>query len=129
MKLRTAMQVPLLAVALAVAPAFAANSKALEQADKVLENAKTTLSQAISTAETEVGGKALSARLARWHNQDYYDVRVIKGDQLTNVHIGIEDGKVISTRPAEHPHMAKAKASAPEKTTAPEKTEQSSKNN
>ena len=129
MKLRTAMQVPLLAVALAVAPAFAANSKALEQADKVLEGAKTTLSQAISTAEGEVGGKALSARLARWHDQNYYDVRVIKGDQLTDVHVGIEDGKVISTRPVEHTHMAKAKAAAPEKATTSEKTEQPSKSN
>jgi len=119
MKFSNALRVPLLAVAIAAAPAFAMSAKALEHADKVLEGAKTTLSQAISTAETEVGGKALSARLARSHDQQFYEVHVVKGDRLTDVHVGIDDGKVLSSRPLGHRHMEKAKSSSPESTGQP----------
>ncbi|HTT37231.1 MAG TPA: PepSY domain-containing protein [Burkholderiales bacterium] len=109
MKLSSAFRMSVLAFAIAAAPAFAMSAKALEHADKVLEGAKTTLSQAISTAETEVGGKALSARLARSHKQDFYEVHVVKGDQLTDVHVAIDDGKVLSSRPLGHRHMEKGK--------------------
>ena len=124
MKLGNALRIPLVALAIAAAPVFAASERMLEHADKVLEGAKTTLSQAVSAAETEVGGKALSARLEWRHKKDFYDVRVLKGDQLTDVHVGIDDGKILSTHPLEHGHMAKAKAAVPGKT-MPEKTEQS----
>jgi hypothetical protein len=117
--------IPLVVLAIAAAPVFAASEKMLEHADQVLEGAKTTLSQAISTAEAEVGGKALSARLERRHNKDFYDVHVLKGEQLTDVHVGIDDGKILSSYPMENGHMAKAKpkAAVPEKT-MPEKAEQ-----
>jgi hypothetical protein len=121
MKISNTLRIPLVVLAIAAAPVFAASEKMLEQADKVLEGAKTSLTQAISTAETEVGGKALSARLERWHKQDFYDVRVLKDDQLTDVHIGIDDGKILSTHPMGHGHMAKAKPEA----TMPKKAEQS----
>jgi hypothetical protein len=115
MKLGNAIGVSLVVFGVVAAPVFAANEKMLEHEDKVLEGAKTTLSQAISTAETEVGGKALSARLESRHKKDFYDVRVVKGDQLTDVHVGIDDGKILSTHPMLHGHMTKSKAAMPEK--------------
>jgi hypothetical protein len=117
MRLHNALRLPLVLAAIAAAPGFAAGNGNLEHAEKVLEGAKTTLAQAISTAENQVGGKALSARLVRRHQQDLYDVNVVKGNELTEVDIAIEDGKVLSTRPIVHGHMAKAKPAA-------EKTEQ-----
>ena len=86
----------------------------LEHADKVLEGAKTTLSQAVTTAESQGDGKALSARLARHHGKDFYDVHVLKGTELTDLRVGIEDGKVISTHPMHHGHTAKTKAAPQE---------------
>jgi hypothetical protein len=116
MKLSNALRIPLVVLAIAAAPVFAASEKMLEHADKVLTDAKTTLSQAISAAETDTGGKALSARLARSHNNDYYDVRVLKGDQLTDVHVSIDEGKILGTYPMDHGHMAaKPKSAMPEK--------------
>ncbi len=79
MKLSNALRVPLLVLAIAAAPVFAASERMLEHADKVLEGANTTLSQAISTAEAQVGGKALSARLARWHDKDFYGCPCAQG--------------------------------------------------
>jgi len=115
MKLSNALRIPLFATVIAAAPTFAASANMLEHTEKVLDGAKTSLSQAISAAETEVGGKALSARLERWHDKDFYDVRVVKEDRLTDVHVGIDDGKILSSRPVEHGHMAKPKAAMPEK--------------
>ena len=121
MSLGDALRIAVCVVAIAAAPAFAASEKMLEHADKVLESAKTTLSQAISAAEVQVNGKALSARLERWHGHDFYDVRVVSGEKLIDVHVAIDDGKILSTRPIEHGHMAKAKVQA----VMPEKTQQS----
>jgi len=114
-----ALRIPLFVAALAAAPVFAAGNQAIEHAEKVLDGAKTTLSQAISTAEGEVGGRALSARLARYHHQDFYDVHVVKGGELTEVRIAIDDGKVVSSHPVEHGHLSKAKPATPEKPDQP----------
>ena len=110
MKLTNALRITLLTAAIGVMPAFAAHDKMLEHAEQVLTGAKTSLSQAISTAESQVGGRALSARLARHDNRDVYDIHVVKGSELTDVRLSIDDGKVLSTRPIEHHHMAKEKA-------------------
>jgi hypothetical protein len=119
MKLMNALRIPLFAAALAAAPAFAAGDQAIEHAEKVLDGAKTTLSQAISTAEGEVGGRALSAHLARYHHQDFYDVHVIKAGEITDVRIAIDDGKIVSSHPMEHGHLTKAKPAAPQKPEQP----------
>jgi len=114
-----ALRIPLFVAAVAAAPAFAAGDQAVEHAEKVLDGAKTTLSQAISTAEGEVGGKALSAHLARYHHQDFYDVHVIKAGEVTDVRVAIDDGKIVSSHPMEHGHPSKAKAATPEKPEQP----------
>jgi len=113
MKLTNKLSLAVLLAALGSGAALAAHDYSLERANKVLDSAKTTLSQAISTAESNVGGKALSARLGRRHNEDFYDVRVLRGNELTDVHVGIDDGKILSSRPVEHGHMTKR--AAPEK--------------
>jgi len=95
--------------ALAGSSAFAAD-KMLEHAQKVLDNAATPMSQAVTAAEGKVGGKALSARLARRHGEDFYDVRVLKDDKLTDVHVSIADGKILEERPIEHHHAANTKS-------------------
>jgi uncharacterized membrane protein YkoI len=112
MGLHSTLRVEVVVAAIASAPTFAAGDGALEHAEKVLEGAKTTLSQAISTAEKKVGGKALSARLIQPHHQDFYDVNVLKGSKLREVDIAIDDGKVPRTCPIEPGHMAKAKPAA-----------------
>jgi len=110
MKLTGILRVAMLSAAVGAMPAFAAHDKTLEHEQQVLEGAKTSLSQAISAAETDVGGKAMSARLGRYHPQDVYDVHVLKGSELVDVRVSVDDGKVLSSRPMEHGHMAKAKA-------------------
>jgi uncharacterized membrane protein YkoI len=119
MKLHNILRVPLVAAAIAAASGFAAGEGNLQHAEKVLAGAKTTLSQAISTAENQIGGKALSARLVRRHHQDLYDVNVLKDDKLTEVDVAIDDGKILGTRPIEHGHMAKFKPAAAGKTEQP----------
>jgi len=128
MKLGSTLSISLVAAAIAAAPVFAASKKMLQDEDKVLESAKTTLSEAISTAETQVKGKALSARLERWHGQNFYDVRVVNGDQLTDVHVGIDDGKVLSSWSIERARIRKTKyrAAIPENMQQPGNTEASS---
>jgi hypothetical protein len=120
MRLINALGVALLVSAIGAAPAFAAGNKMLEHADKMLEGAKTSLAQAITTSEEQVGGKALSAGLARMHDRDFYDVRVLKGGEVTDVRIGIDDGKVMSTHPMEHAHAGKHKPSTSDKSEQPE---------
>jgi len=113
------LRIPLFVAVLAAAPAFAAGTQGIEHAEKVLDGAKTTLSQAIATAEGEVGGKALSAHLARYHHQDFYDVHVIKAGEITDVRVGIDDGKVVSSHPIEQGHLSKAKPATLEKPEQP----------
>jgi hypothetical protein len=107
MKLPAALSLTLIGAAFATGSAFAAD-KMLEHAQKVLDGASTSMSQAISTAEGKVGGKALSARLARHHGEDFYDVRVLKDDKLTDVHVSIADNKILQERPVEPHHAMKS---------------------
>jgi len=113
------LRIPLSVLALVAAPAFAASPWNPEHAEKVMEGAKTTLSEAVSTAEANVGGKALGAWLEQREGQDFYDVHVIKRDAMTNVRVSLADGSVMSTNPIERAHMAKAMPAAAEKSGQP----------
>jgi len=117
MKLHVPLGLALASAALATGSTFAANDM-LEHAQKVLDGASTSISQAISTAEGKVGGKALSARLARRHSEDFYDVRVLKDDKLTDVHVSVADGKILEERPVQ-PHHAAHMKSSPAKSEQP----------
>jgi hypothetical protein len=117
MKLHVPFALTLVGAAFATGSAFAANGM-LEHAQKALDGASTSISQAISTAEGKVGGKALSARLARRHGEDFYDVRVLKDDKLTDVRVGLADGKILEERPVE-PHHAAHMKSLPAKSEQP----------
>ena len=114
MKLRRLfLALALVGSAFATGSGFAANDM-LEHAQKALDGASTSLTQAISTAEGKVGGKTLSARLAHWHGEDFYDVHVLKDDKLTDVHVSLADGKILEERQVE-PHHATHMKSPPAK--------------
>lgn len=108
MKLTAPLIITLAGAALAASPAFAADTT-LEHAQKVLDSAATPMSQAITTAEAKVGGKALSVRLAQRHGEDFYDVYVLKDEKITDVHVSVADGKVTEARPLERHHAADSK--------------------
>jgi len=109
MKLPAKFAITLIAATLAASPAFAAD-KTLEHAQKVLDSAATSMSQAITTAEAKVGGKALSARLAQRQGEDFYDVHVLKEDKITDVHVSVADGRITEERPLERHHAANGKS-------------------
>ena len=102
----SAFAIAVASLTFAVAPAFAAETN-LEHAQQVLDKASTSLSQAISTVEGQVGGKAISARLMRSQGEDFYDVRVLKDDKLTDVRVGIADGKILDQKAVENHHAGK----------------------
>jgi hypothetical protein len=110
MKRHVPLALAFVSAAFATGSAFAANDM-LEHAQKVLDGASTSISQAISTAEGKVGGKTLSARLARRHGEDFYDVRVLKDDKLTDVHVSVADGKILEEQPVEPHHTGHMKSS------------------
>ena len=117
MNLRVPLALTLVSAALAAGSAFAANDM-LKHAQKVLDGASTSISQAIATAEVKVGGKTLSARLAQRHGEDFYDVRVLKDDKLTDVRISVADGTILEERAVE-PHHAAHMKSSPAKSEQP----------
>jgi uncharacterized membrane protein YkoI len=64
-----------------------------------IENAPTSLTRAISTAESRAGGKAMEAKVDRSGDQVQYTVKVVKldGDSET-VKVNGSDGKVASAK-------------------------------
>ncbi len=84
-------------VALSVAAfggAFAANSAdndALGIAD-----AKTSLTQAVTTAEQHVGGKASRAEYERQQDQWVFDVEVVNGNKVMDVKVDPASGQVLA---------------------------------
>ena len=120
MKLATPIAASLFAVFVGV-PAFAAENT-MEQAQKVLDSATTTMSQAVTAAEGKVGGKALSARLERSHGQDFYDVHVLKDQKLTDVHVSTMDSKILEEKPMKSHHAASSKSTPPASEQSPGKS-------
>jgi uncharacterized membrane protein YkoI len=96
-----------LVAALAAAPAFAANPAQPDVQAQSTKVAKTTLSEAISIAETQVGGTAVSARLEHERGKAMYDVYVLKENKISSVHVSAVDGKVLSTHEVTAHHNGK----------------------
>jgi uncharacterized membrane protein YkoI len=64
-----------------------------------IQNAPTSLTRAISTAETRSGGKAQEATISRDGDQVQYDVKVVKADGTSEkLKINGSDGKVASAK-------------------------------
>ena len=55
-----------------------------------------------------------SARLARSHGKDFYEVRVLKEDKMTDVRVSIADGKVLGQKTVESHSAAKRMPPKPE---------------
>lgn len=80
--------------ATAIASAYAANST--ENDAIAIEAAKISMTQAVTTAEQHVGGKAARAEYERHKGQWVFDVEVVKGKKVMDVKIDPISGKVIS---------------------------------
>lgn len=78
-------------------PAFSADTAQPAQQAQGAQSMKTSLSEAIVTAERQVGGTAVSARLERESGKAIYEVHVLKDAKITSVHVSVEDGKILST--------------------------------
>jgi uncharacterized membrane protein YkoI len=64
-----------------------------------IQNAPTSLTRAIATAETRAGGKAQEASISRDGDQVQYDVKVVKTDGTSEkLTINGSDGKVASAK-------------------------------
>ena len=78
----------------AVGAAFAANS-ADNDALGIAE-AKISLTQAVTAAEQQVGGKASSADYERHQDQWVFEVEVVNGNQIMDVQVDPSSGKVLA---------------------------------
>lgn len=79
------------------APAFSADTAQPAQQTQSPQSMKASLSEAIATAEKQVGGTAVSAKLEHESGKAMYEVHVLKDAKLTSVHVSVDDGKVLST--------------------------------
>lgn len=57
-----------------------------------------TITQAIATAEQHGNGRAVEAELERSARGAYYEVKVVGGDGVREIHIDAADGKVLATK-------------------------------
>jgi uncharacterized membrane protein YkoI len=61
-----------------------------------LVDAKISLAQAITSAETQVGGRAIEAELDEG-DQLVYEIEILKDDQLVEVQVNGRDGKILDS--------------------------------
>ncbi len=75
-----------------------------------IANAKIDLTQAVTTAEKYVGGKAARAEYERRKGQWLYEIEVVNGKEVMDVKVDSMSGKVIAAvadkrdRDGEHEH-------------------------
>jgi uncharacterized membrane protein YkoI len=96
----------LLVVATATSVAFAAPGKDEQRRNPVdMSKVQVAMTQAITTAEQQAGGKATAAKLENEKGKLLYEVKVNGKDQVTEVKIDAQDGKVLASGAAhEHKH-------------------------
>jgi uncharacterized membrane protein YkoI len=86
-----------LAFVLATATSFSYADKSEENDALAITKAKTSLAQAIATAELHAKGKATHAEFEDTKNAWVYEVEVVSGKQSFDVTIDAEKGSVISS--------------------------------
>ena len=97
----------LLAVTIAAAGSMAyAATGAMENDALAIATAKTSLIQAVTTAEQHAGGKATHAEYENSKQGWVYDVEVVNGAKVFDVRVDADKGTVISSAEdkAEHEH-------------------------
>jgi uncharacterized membrane protein YkoI len=67
-------------------------------------NAKTSLAQAIATAERETGGKAFDTGVEIQDGVMAYEVEVAKDNTVQNVLVALDSGKIIKVMPGDTEH-------------------------
>jgi len=77
-----------------IATAYAAISP--ENDALAIASAKVSLTQAVTTAEQHVGGKAARAEYEHHKGQWVFDVEVVKGKQVMDVKVDPISGKILS---------------------------------
>jgi uncharacterized membrane protein YkoI len=100
----------LLVIALAtgggMAYAVTSQQAGMENDGLAIGKAKVSLTQAITTAEQQMGGKASRAEFEHEKGSWVFDVEVVKGDKVFDVRIDADKGTVLSSKEdkAEHDH-------------------------
>ena len=69
-----------------------------------VSKATVTMSQAISTAEQQAGGKATRAKLENETGKLLYEIKVAGKDKVTEVKVDATDGKVLASAADTHAH-------------------------
>ena len=88
----------LLAVTIAAAGSMAyAATGALQNDAVAIATAKTSLTQAVTTAEQHAGGKATHAEYEHARQGWVYDVEVVNGTKVFDVRVDADKGTVISS--------------------------------
>ncbi|BAN34707.1 propeptide PepSY and peptidase M4 [Sulfuricella denitrificans skB26] len=80
--------------ATAIGTAYAA--KAIENDALAIETAKISLTQAVTVAEQQIGGKASRAEYEKHKGQWIFDVEVVNGKKVMDVKVDPMSGKVIA---------------------------------
>lgn len=57
-----------------------------------------TITQAIATAEQHANGRAVEAELERSARGAYYEVKVVGGDGVREIHVDAADGRVLASK-------------------------------
>lgn len=103
--LRTKMLPAAMAAAIAVGAGGAAFAATHDREDAkdiaAVLNAKTSLAEAIATAEQQVGGKAIDAGLEREGGPMRFEVEVAKDKTVQRVLVDPQTGKVVKVMPAD----------------------------
>ncbi|HVS26229.1 MAG TPA: PepSY domain-containing protein [Burkholderiales bacterium] len=77
----------------AIGAGYAANA---ENDAHVINDAKISLSQAVSAAEQHAGGKASRAEVERHKGEWIYDVEVVAGKKVMDVKVDPQKGTILS---------------------------------
>ena len=95
----------LLAVTIAAAGSMAyAATGALQNDAVAIATAKTSLVQAITTAEQHASGKAMHAEYEHTRQGWVYDVEVVNGTKVFDVRVDADKGTVISSAEDKNDH-------------------------
>ncbi len=76
-----------------------------------LARAKVGLTQAIATAEQHVQGKAIRAEVEDENGTLVYSVEVVKSNQVTDVKVNCDDGRLLSAQADPSDHEAEGRES------------------
>lgn len=84
--------------------AYARNNEQATDEAAIMANAKITMTEAIASAEQQVGGKAVGTGIEDQDGTVYFEVQVLKNGARQKVLIDPQTGKVVKTVTADNEH-------------------------